>query len=227
MTPSPSTQARREDETGVVDLTGDGLSETPRVARPRATASVAPVAPALPPVAPASEYPFPNSRVAIVTNQCVDIISLLDGRLQGSPAETVAKAIHKYRSKFRLLKDPSDKREGEEDTIVHERICSVVGKVEKAEDLATLIAIHKKHGQNALIAAYEMFVKEHKVFTKMIKQFQELPIRMNFRNGVFIPQTERVTNIEASIDFCDRLVTDIVALPLAVKRLKIKVKTEV
>jgi hypothetical protein len=162
-----------------------------------------------------------------LSNNFIGNITLLDGRLQGSPDDIPAKALHKYGAKFRLLKDVSADREGREDTTVHERICSVVGKVQEAKDLATLIGIHKKHGEDALITAHEMFVKEHKVFTKMAKQIQELPKRRKFRNDFLIPQTVRVTNIEAAMDFCDKLVTDIVGLPLAVKKQKAKVKIEV
>jgi hypothetical protein len=103
----------------------------------------------------------------------------------------------------------------------------VVRLLEQAKDLASLVAIHKRHGEDALITAHEMLVKEHKSQTKQCGQMQELPLRARFRKKFLNPQTVRVANIEAAIDFCDKLVTDVVGLPLAVKKLKVKAKVEV
>ena len=103
----------------------------------------------------------------------------------------------------------------------------MVRLLEQAKDLASLVAIHKRHGEDALITAHEMLVKEHKSQTKQCGQMQELPLRARFRKEFLNPQTVRVANIEAAIDFCDKLVSDVVGLPLAVKRLKVTVKVEV
>jgi hypothetical protein len=60
--PSPSIRAPREDGADVVDLTSDG-SQEPRAPGLRAARSVtvAPGVPAVPSVAPTSEYPFPDT----------------------------------------------------------------------------------------------------------------------------------------------------------------------
>jgi hypothetical protein len=227
MTPTPSTQAHRQDGDGVVDLTGDGSQEPPLAARPRAAASVAPGVPGPAPTAPASEYLSPSSLANIGSNKFTVNISLLDGKLQGSPADIPAKALHKYGTKFRQQAKECNKREGRDDIIVHERLVAVVRLLEQARDLASLVAIHKRNGEDAMITAHNMLVKEHKLYTKQIGQIQELPVRARFRKDVLAPQTVRVSNMEAAIDFCDKLVSDIVGLPLAVKKLKVKVKLEV
>ncbi|KAM0692079.1 hypothetical protein Q7P36_008280 [Cladosporium allicinum] len=209
MTPTPSTQAHRQVGDGVVDLTSDGSQEPPRAARPRAAASVAPGVPG-----PASAAPAIN-------------ISLLDGKLQGSPTEIPAKALHKYGTKFRQQAKECNKREGRDDIIVHERLVAVVRLLEQARDLASLVAIHKRHGEDALITAHEMLTKEHKLYTKQVGQIQDLPVRSRFRKDVLAAQTVRVSNMEAAMDFCDKLVSDVVGLPLGVRKIKIQVKIEV
>jgi hypothetical protein len=164
--------------------------------------------------------------VAIAADKRIANISLLDGKLQGSPAEIPAKALHKYGAKFRQQAHQCEKREGRDNIIVHERLVAVVRLLEQAKDLASLTAIHKRHGEDALLTAHDMLVKEHKLQTKQCGQMQELPLRTWFRKEILNRQTVRVANIEAAIDFCDQLVSDIVGLPLAVKKLKVKVKTK-
>jgi hypothetical protein len=229
MTPTPSTQAHRQVGDGVVDLTSDGSQEPlpPARPRPRAAALVTPDVPDPTPTAPASEYLSPRSLANIGSNEFTVNISLLDGKLQGSPADIPTKALHKYGTKFRQQAKECNKREGRDDIIVHERLVAVVRLLEQARDLASLVAIHKRNGEDAMITAHNMLVKEHKLYTKQIGQIQELPVRARFRKDVLAPQTVRVSNMEAAIDFCDRLVSDIVGLPLAVKKLKVKVKLEV
>ena len=96
--------------------------------------------------------------------------------------------------------------------------------LEQAKDLATLVAIHKRNGEDALITAHAMLAKEQKLYSKQATQIQELPVRARFRKDVLIPQNIRVSNMEAAIDFCDKLVTDVVGLPLAVKKLRVQVE---
>jgi hypothetical protein len=148
----------------------------------------------------------------------------MDGKIQGSPAEIAGKALHKYGTKFRQQAKECNKREGRDDIIVHERLVAVVRLLEQARHLAALVAIHKRHGEDALITAHSMLVKEHKLYTKQIGQMQELPVRARFRKDILVPQTARVSNMEVAIGFCNKLVTDIVGLPLGVR--KIKIKTE-
>ena len=205
----------------------DGSQEPPRAARPRAAASVAPGVPGPASAAPASEYLFPSSLANIASDKCTVNISLLDGKLQGSPTEIPAKALHKYGTKFRQQAKECNKREGRDDIIVHERLVAVVRLLEQARDLASLVAIHKRHGEDALITAHEMLTKEHKLYTKQVGQIQDLPVRSRFRKDVLAPQTVRVSNMEAAMDFCDKLVSDVVGLPLGVRKIKIQVKIEV
>jgi hypothetical protein len=161
--------------------------------------------------------------VAIAADKRTANISLLDGKLQGSPAEIPAKALHKYGAKFRQQAHQCEKREGRDNIIVHERLVGVVRLLEQATDLASLVAIHKRNGEDALSTAYDMLVKEQKLHSKYATQIQELPVRARFRKDVLVPQNIRVSNMEAAIDLCDRLVSDIVGLPLAVKKLKVQV----
>jgi hypothetical protein len=152
-----------------------------------------------------------------VSDKFADNVSILGGKLQGTPTEVAAKAIHKYGTKFRQQADVCNKRAGRDDIIVHERLVAVVRLLEQARNLASLGGIHNRHGEDALITAHNMLVKEHKFHTKVMEQIQELPVRAGYRKDTLARQTVRVSNMEAAMNFCDKLVTDIVGLPLAVK----------
>lgn len=151
----------------------------------------------------------------------------MKGSIQGSPADVAAKALHKYGAKFRHLNKVSINREGQDDTTVHEGVVTVVSKVGEAKDLATLVAIHKKHGEHALSKTHEMFMKEHKLYTKMVEQVQELPLRAGLRKLALVPQTKRVQDIEADMEFCDQLILDIIGLPQGVRKVQVKAQVKV
>lgn len=102
----------------------------------------------------------------------------------------------------------------------------MVRLLEQAKDLSSLVAIHNRHGEDALITAHEMLTREQKIHTKYMGQVQELPLRAKTRREVVYEQAVRILNIEAAMEFCNKLAWDIAALPQDVKKIKIKVNNE-
>lgn len=98
--------------------------------------------------------------------------------------------------------------------------------LEQAKDLLSLVAIHNRHGEDALVTAHEMLTREQKIHTKYMRQVQELPLRALIREKAVKKQAARILDIEAAMEFCNKLAWDIAALPQDVKKIKIKVNNE-
>lgn len=202
--PSPSSRATLAPDDDLIDVTDNQLQPAVSgVAADSASASEN----------TSSELSSPRILMIIASDKRLDNVSLMKGSIQGPPAQVAAKVIHKYGSKFRQQVRETAQREGEEDIIVQERLDGVVRKVEHAKTLAQLVQIHKRNGERALITAHEMLEKEHKLYVKVTKMIQDLPKRAQFRKDFLVPQIVRVRNIETAMEFCEKLIMDVVEQP--------------
>lgn len=114
-----------------------------------------------------------------------------------------------YLGKFRMQADATDTREGRDNIIVHERLLSIVKKVEEATNLNEIMRVHRRHSKSALVTAHEMLRGELVEYEKCAKRMINLNDRGRFTRSFIRPLRVRVRKMEESILWCNRLESDI------------------
>jgi len=221
--PSPSTQARREDEADVVDLTDDP-PQTTKSKRPAVapTASQATRTPATPSATPAGQSNAPGGRANKEADKESENISLMKGGIQGTPLQIPAIVYHKYLAKITQTRDVCVNREGKAIMRVHTLLGGILQGMREAPNLASLVELHGVRGKDALSGAKRLLTSEHEQGVEAAEEMKETAKRGLYKETILKDQRIRVENVNNAIRYCNELIEEVKSLRQSIRQMRME-----